>query len=44
VLLAFAGILFLMRIDREEAIMGGLFPDDYAAYQRRTKRLIPFVW
>ncbi|MDE1944386.1 MAG: isoprenylcysteine carboxylmethyltransferase family protein [Patescibacteria group bacterium] len=37
-------ILFLLRIPKEEAIMRGLFPEAYPAYQARTKRLIPFVW
>ncbi len=35
---------FLWRIRVEEAVLRGAFPDDYAAYARETKRLIPFVW
>jgi len=37
-------VIFLMRIPKEERFMLGLFPDQYPAYQARTKRLIPFVW
>ncbi|WP_197526122.1 methyltransferase family protein [Botrimarina colliarenosi] len=32
------------RIRAEEAALVGWFGDDYRAYQRRTKRLIPGVW
>lgn len=32
------------RMGKEERIMLALFPDDYPAYQARTKRLVPFVW
>jgi protein-S-isoprenylcysteine O-methyltransferase len=35
---------FLWRIRVEEAVLRRAFPDDYADYARRTKRLIPFVW
>jgi protein-S-isoprenylcysteine O-methyltransferase Ste14 len=37
-------IFCLRRIRKEERVMRGLFPGQYAAYQARTKQLIPFVW
>ena len=37
-------IFCLRRIYKEERAMLGLFPDQYPAYQVRTKRLIPLVW
>jgi protein-S-isoprenylcysteine O-methyltransferase Ste14 len=37
-------IMFALRIDREEKIMLELFPRQYPEYQKRTKRLVPFVW
>jgi protein-S-isoprenylcysteine O-methyltransferase Ste14 len=40
----FASIVFLSRIGKEEKIMLELFPNEYPAYQARTKRLVPFVW
>jgi protein-S-isoprenylcysteine O-methyltransferase Ste14 len=36
--------IFVRRIAREEQIMDDLFPEQYPAYRRSTKRLIPFVW
>lgn len=36
--------LFLWRVFREEKLMAQTFPEQYAAYKARTKRLIPFVW
>ncbi len=39
-----ATVLFSFRMDKEEKIMLELFPNQYPAYQARTKRLIPFVW
>ena len=39
-----ASIIFLSRIGKEETIMLELFPHEYPVYQRRTKRLVPFVW
>jgi protein-S-isoprenylcysteine O-methyltransferase Ste14 len=36
--------LFISRISIEEKIMLDLFPQEYSAYQTRTKKLIPFVW
>jgi protein-S-isoprenylcysteine O-methyltransferase Ste14 len=44
VVFVFACVVFLSRIRQEEAIMRSLFPNDYSAYQARTKKLIPFVW
>jgi protein-S-isoprenylcysteine O-methyltransferase Ste14 len=35
---------FLYRIPVEERYMMQLFPDQYPAYKKRTKALIPFVW
>jgi len=40
----FISILFALRINREERIMLELFPEQYPAYQKHTKRLVPFVW
>lgn len=37
-------VMFLARIPREERIMLTLFPDQYPAYRKRTKKLIPFIW
>lgn len=37
-------ITFVARISKEETIMLELFPSHYPAYQKRTKRLVPFVW
>jgi protein-S-isoprenylcysteine O-methyltransferase Ste14 len=36
--------MFAVRINKEEQIMRELFPEQYPAYQKRTKRLVPFVW
>ncbi len=44
IMLLIIGVVFCLRIGKEERIMLGLFPNDYPAYQKRTKRLIPFVW
>jgi protein-S-isoprenylcysteine O-methyltransferase len=35
---------FLWRIRVEEHALTSAFPQDYPAYSRETKRLIPFVW
>lgn len=35
---------FLRRIRIEEGVLADAFPDQYAAYARQTKRLIPFLW
>ena len=37
-------IIFALRIGKEEKLMLELFPRQYPAYQKRTKRLVPFVW
>jgi protein-S-isoprenylcysteine O-methyltransferase Ste14 len=39
-----ASIIFTLRIAKEEKIMLELFPNEYPGYQKRTKRLVPFVW
>jgi len=41
VLLIFAS--FCIKLEREERLMLQQFPERYAAYQRRVKRIIPFV-
>ena len=38
------GPLFLRRVRAEDRLMTALFPEEYPAYMRRTKALIPFVW
>ena len=37
-------VMFFFRIPVEERYMMQLFPDQYPAYKKRTKALIPFVW
>ena len=37
-------ITFALRIGKEEKLMLELFPRHYPEYQKRTKRLVPFVW
>jgi protein-S-isoprenylcysteine O-methyltransferase Ste14 len=37
-------IIFALRIGKEEKLMLFLFPRHYPEYQKRTKRLVPFVW
>ena len=39
-----ACIIVPSRIRKEERDMLELFPNEYPAYQKRTKRLVPFVW
>lgn len=39
-----SGIYFIYSAKQEEKIMAGEFPDQYPAYKKRTKALIPFVW
>lgn len=46
-LVAFVGVLlafvsFWIKLGYEEKVMLGQFPDQYAAYQKRVKRIIPF--
>ena len=36
-------ISFWIKLSDEERIMLKQFPDQYAAYQHRVKRIIPFV-
>ena len=38
------GILYALRVGREEKMMIEEFGDEYRAYMRRTKRLLPGVW
>ena len=38
------GPIFLWRVGAEDALMTRQFPNEYPAYKRRTKALIPFVW
>jgi protein-S-isoprenylcysteine O-methyltransferase Ste14 len=39
-----ASFFYILRIHKEEKIMLNLFPNEYPAYQSRTKRLVPFLW
>ncbi len=39
-----ASLIFILRINKEEKIMLELFPNEYPQYQKRTKRLVPFIW
>ena len=34
----------LIKMDQEETLLLRQFPAEYAAYRRRAKRIIPFVW
>jgi protein-S-isoprenylcysteine O-methyltransferase Ste14 len=36
--------VFAYRMSVEEKLMAGEFPEQYPEFQRRTKRVIPFVW
>jgi protein-S-isoprenylcysteine O-methyltransferase Ste14 len=38
------GILFFGRIGEEEALMRETFGDEYEAFSRRTKRLVPWIY
>jgi protein-S-isoprenylcysteine O-methyltransferase Ste14 len=47
-LLGFVSVLLMftslwIKLDREERLMLQQFPERYAAYQQRVKRIIPFV-
>jgi protein-S-isoprenylcysteine O-methyltransferase Ste14 len=44
VLFILFALIFGWRIRIEETYMMELFPDQYPAYRRRTKALIPVVW
>lgn len=37
------GLLYFLRINKEEKMMLEIFGDDYQAYKKRTKRLVPFI-
>ena len=38
------GILYFLRINREERMMVETFGDAYRDYMRRTKRIIPLIY
>jgi protein-S-isoprenylcysteine O-methyltransferase Ste14 len=38
------GILFFMRVGREEQVMVETFGDEYRAYMRRTARIVPWIY
>lgn len=44
VVLLFVSVAFTYRMQKEEQLLGGEFPDQYPSYRKRTKALIPFVW
>jgi protein-S-isoprenylcysteine O-methyltransferase Ste14 len=35
---------FVVKAGREEALMMQQFPEQYADYRRRTRRVVPFIW
>jgi protein-S-isoprenylcysteine O-methyltransferase Ste14 len=39
-----AALLFALRVDREEKMMGEMFGAQYSAYMARTKRLVPWLY
>jgi protein-S-isoprenylcysteine O-methyltransferase Ste14 len=43
VFLAFTGMI-AWRVGKEEEFMQETFPDQYPAYKKRTKAVIPFIW
>ncbi len=43
-LLLILGPFFLGRMGAEDKVMAQQFPNEYPAYKKRTKALIPFVW
>jgi protein-S-isoprenylcysteine O-methyltransferase Ste14 len=43
-LLLILGAIFLSRVGAEDRLMQQQFPNEYPAYKKRTKALIPFVW
>jgi protein-S-isoprenylcysteine O-methyltransferase Ste14 len=43
-LLIFLTPFFLWRTGAEDKLMAQQFPNEYPAYEKRTKALIPFVW
>lgn len=42
--LAGIGLLFFMRVPREEALMVETFGEEYRAYAQRTARLVPWIY
>ncbi|MCB1487790.1 MAG: isoprenylcysteine carboxylmethyltransferase family protein [Bauldia sp.] len=38
------GILFFLRVGKEEQLMVETFGDDYRAYMKRTKRVVPLIY
>lgn len=38
------GSLFLWRVGAEDKLMARQFPNEFAAYKKRRKALIPFLW
>jgi protein-S-isoprenylcysteine O-methyltransferase Ste14 len=44
IMLIAAGAIYAVRMNIEEAALLEAFGDDYRAYMRRTKRIIPFVY
>ena len=42
--LALLGAVYLWRVNAEEALLCTSFGPEYADYQRRTKRLIPYLY
>jgi len=42
-LLVILGAIFLYRVGAEDRLMEQQFPNEYPAYKKRTKALIPFV-
>jgi protein-S-isoprenylcysteine O-methyltransferase Ste14 len=38
------GVLFFYRVNKEEAMMTATFGPDYAAYMRRTARIVPWLY
>jgi protein-S-isoprenylcysteine O-methyltransferase Ste14 len=41
--LIFAFVSFWIKLNNEEEVMRKQFPDQYAAYAERFKRIIPFI-
>jgi protein-S-isoprenylcysteine O-methyltransferase Ste14 len=35
---------FFLSVVAEDKLMGQQFPNEYPAYEKRTKALIPFIW
>ena len=36
--------LLLRQLGKEEAVLRASFPDEYHAYERRVRRLVPGIW